>query len=116
MSSSHLTPFPLLVLISASISTSAGALSHLLPHSSKYMFARHYRILGYYGHYIPMELFRINFSENVALKDLCCQRERGRKSYDLFLGGDGMVHPLVGKFFRGPNGASMRPMGQNYSR
>lgn len=60
----------------------------------------------------PLELFRINSGKNIVLRDYAVQRaQHGRRSYDLHLGPDGLVHPKTGPNFGGPNGASLRPLG-----
>ncbi|KAK7460966.1 hypothetical protein VKT23_008894 [Stygiomarasmius scandens] len=60
---------------------------------------------------IPYELFRINASEKVILRDYEDQMKKGRASYDLVTQPDGLVHPKPGDTFEGPNGASVRPNG-----
>ena len=85
-------------------------------------------LLGRYT-VLPVELFRINSSEQIRLRDYAEQSKRGRTSYDLRLGSDGLVHPSDGenyictlpvcphkyssdaKLHSGPNGASVRPEG-----
>ncbi|KAI5801499.1 hypothetical protein DFH27DRAFT_556976 [Peziza echinospora] len=68
-------------------------------------------LLGRHPRAIPIELFRINSSKGVSLRDYAVQMQLGRRSFDLKLGPDGLVHPQPGPIFTGPNGASMRPMG-----
>jgi hypothetical protein len=50
-------------------------------------------MLGRYSQ-LPVELFRINSSDQVILRDYDSQAVRGKSTYDLYLGDDGMVHPL----------------------
>ncbi|KAF8316765.1 hypothetical protein DL93DRAFT_2134684 [Clavulina sp. PMI_390] len=59
----------------------------------------------------PYELFRINASKKVILRDFVDQQKKGRSSYDLHVQPDGLVHPRPGDTFDGPNGASVRPNG-----
>ncbi|CAD6586564.1 MAG: hypothetical protein CYPHOPRED_003607 [Cyphobasidiales sp. Tagirdzhanova-0007] len=67
-------------------------------------------LLGRYT-VLPVELFRINSSEQIRLRDYAEQSKRGRTSYDLRLGSDGLVHPSDGENYICPNGASVRPEG-----
>ncbi|KAK0463147.1 uncharacterized protein EV420DRAFT_1158643 [Desarmillaria tabescens] len=67
-------------------------------------------LLGRYD-YLPCELFRINASKKIILRDYNKQIESGRISYDLRTHEDGLVHPKPGPMFEGPNGASVRPNG-----
>lgn len=80
---------------------------------------------------IPYELFRINASKKVILRNFEDQKKLGRSSYDLVVQEDGLVHPRPGDTFDGtsrscmcmfeqglrgrmdvgPNGASVRPDG-----
>jgi hypothetical protein len=60
---------------------------------------------------IPHELFRINASKKVILRNYEDQKKLGRSSYDLVVQPDGLVHPRPGDTFDGPNGASVRPNG-----
>ena len=65
-------------------------------------------LLGTYN-FIYRDLFRVNATEKVILRDFESQKKLGRSSYDLVLK-DGLVHPAppTGNF-EGPNGASVRP-------
>ncbi|GAA6008970.1 hypothetical protein JCM10207_004047 [Rhodosporidiobolus poonsookiae] len=56
-------------------------------------------------------MFRTNAGSRVYLRDYAKQHARGRTSYDLHLGKDGLVHPIKGDVFAGPNGCSLRPHG-----
>ncbi|KAK0236600.1 hypothetical protein EDD85DRAFT_834026 [Armillaria nabsnona] len=67
-------------------------------------------LLGRYD-YLPIELFRMNNSNRVTLRDYKEQIESGKTSYDLRTHEDGLVHPKLGPMFEGPNGASVRPNG-----
>ncbi|OBZ70677.1 hypothetical protein A0H81_09464 [Grifola frondosa] len=67
-------------------------------------------LLGRFDH-VPVELFRINWSEKVVLRDYESQMKMKRTSYDLHIQEDGFVHPKPGDTFEGPNGASVRPNG-----
>ncbi|KAI9319559.1 hypothetical protein DFJ73DRAFT_635296 [Zopfochytrium polystomum] len=60
---------------------------------------------------VPVDLFRINNTDKVVLRDYAAQFYLGRPSYDLVVAEDGMVHPRDGPNFEGPNGASVRPNG-----
>lgn len=55
-------------------------------------------MLGKYSH-IPIELFRVNDGPQVRLRDSEQQHNLGRRSYDLHLGNDGLVHPIAGDLF-----------------
>ncbi len=57
-------------------------------------------LLGRYD-YLPCELFRINNSNRVTLRDYKKQIESGRTSYDLRTHEDGLVHPKLGPMFEG---------------
>ena len=60
----------------------------------------------------PVELFRINSSATVSLRDFEEQRKKNRKAYDLHVNHkDGLVYPVENNTFVRPNGASMRPNG-----
>jgi len=50
---------------------------------------------------IPVELFRINASEKVILRDFKAQEDKGRTSFDVKLAEDGLVHPKTGQTFEG---------------
>lgn len=66
-------------------------------------------LLGRYDH-IYKDLFRVNATSKVILRDLAQQTKLGRSSYDVVLNAsDSLVHPSVGSNFQGPNGASLRP-------
>ncbi|KAK0443942.1 uncharacterized protein EV420DRAFT_1277800, partial [Desarmillaria tabescens] len=67
-------------------------------------------LLGRYDH-IPCELFRINNSRDVILRDYKKRIKLGSTSCDLCVQEDGLVHPKLGPMFEGPNGASVRPNG-----
>ncbi|KAJ6625987.1 hypothetical protein B0H10DRAFT_1782217 [Mycena sp. CBHHK59/15] len=69
-----------------------------------------YPLLGRYT-VLPTELFRINSSTDVVLRDYAMQQEKDRTSYDLHIQEDGLVHPKPGPNFEGPNGMSLRPQG-----
>ncbi|KAJ6260500.1 hypothetical protein Dda_4726 [Drechslerella dactyloides] len=58
---------------------------------------------------LPIELFRVNNGLDVRLRDRAAQLKFGRRSFDLIVRDDGLVHPMLGDTFEGPNGASMRP-------
>lgn len=60
---------------------------------------------------VPVDLFRVNATPNVILRDFNKQQAIGHRLYDLHVGPDGLVHPKPGPNFEGPNGASMRPDG-----
>ncbi|KAI8820478.1 uncharacterized protein EV422DRAFT_496888 [Fimicolochytrium jonesii] len=60
---------------------------------------------------VPVDLFRINASEKVILRDYTAQKKLKRTSYDLHIHEDGLVYPKDGPNFEGPNGASVRPNG-----
>lgn len=69
------------------------------------------KLLGVYNA-LPHELFRINSSKNVIIRDHDTQISLGRSSFDVFLGSDGLVHPSPNTgFFERPNGMSLRPNG-----
>jgi hypothetical protein len=67
------------------------------------------KLLGRYTK-TPIDLFRVNSTEKVVLRDYETQKKLGRYSYDLHLV-DGKVLPKDGPNFEAPNGASMRPNG-----
>jgi hypothetical protein len=46
----------------------------------------------------PVELFRINSSPKVNLRDYKKQMAKGSGSFDLHLSEDGLVHPKTGDF------------------
>jgi hypothetical protein len=48
---------------------------------------------------LPVELFRINSSDKITLRDYDSQTRKGRSSYDCQLGEDGLVHPMKGDMF-----------------
>ncbi|KAF9017857.1 hypothetical protein BDZ89DRAFT_1074494 [Hymenopellis radicata] len=60
---------------------------------------------------VPYELFSINATKKVILRDFAEQKAKGRSSYDLHIHEDGLVHPAKGDFWIGPNGASVHPDG-----
>ncbi|KAK0468730.1 hypothetical protein IW261DRAFT_1345835, partial [Armillaria novae-zelandiae] len=64
-------------------------------------------LLGRYD-YLPCELFRINDSNRVTLRDYKKQIELENTAYALRIHEDGLVHPKPGPAFEGPNGASVR--------
>jgi hypothetical protein len=68
-------------------------------------FQRGYRALGQplLGRYtvVPVDLFRINASANVILRDYEAQKKKGRSSFDVKLAEDGLVHPKPGDTFEG---------------
>ena len=65
-------------------------------------------LLGRYNH-IYKDLFRVNATSKVILRDFEAQKKLGRSSYDLVIKEDGLVHPSNSDNFEGPNGASVRP-------
>jgi hypothetical protein len=66
-------------------------------------------LLGKYN-VIYRDLFRVNATEKVILRDFESQKKLDRSSYDLVLKEDGLVHPSPSTGnFEGPNGASVRP-------
>ena len=67
-------------------------------------------LLGRYSE-LPCEVFRINNGAGVVLRDHATQTAKGKTSYDLHLGKDGLVHPKTGDMFEGPNGCSLRSDG-----
>jgi hypothetical protein len=58
----------------------------------------------------PIELFRIQTSKTVSLRDYAAQMARKRISFDLQTH-NGLVLPRNGPNFDGPNGMSLRPNG-----
>ena len=60
---------------------------------------------------VPLDLFRIQASENVRLLEFHAQRKLGRLAYDFTLHEDGFVHPIKNEMtYNGPNGMGLRPM------
>lgn len=58
----------------------------------------------------PRDLFRVNGTDKVILRDYKSQTGRGRNSYDLHLNEENLVVPAPDDgHFHGPNGASLRP-------
>ncbi|KAM0756189.1 hypothetical protein T439DRAFT_320885 [Meredithblackwellia eburnea MCA 4105] len=78
--------------------------------SASYATRRPRPLLGKYTT-VPVELFRVNSSDKVALRDYDSQMKMERTAYDLHLKEDGLVHPSQGDMFNGPNGCSLRPDG-----
>lgn len=66
------------------------------------------KLLGRYDK-IYRDLFRVNATSKVVLRDWHAQNKLGRSSYDLKVHEDGLVHPAASENFEGPNGASLRP-------
>ncbi|KAJ7132881.1 hypothetical protein C8R43DRAFT_653580 [Mycena crocata] len=62
---------------------------------------------------LPLELFRIGPTPAIILRDHAVQKAHGRRAFDVRLQPDGLVHPKPGAQFEGPNGMSMRPLGNN---
>ena len=55
----------------------------------------------------PFELFRIQTSVNVKLRENAAQMKLGQTTYDLKLDENGIVAACKGIFFEGPNGMSI---------
>jgi len=66
------------------------------------------KLMGRYN-YVYRDLFRVNATSKVILRDWNAQQKLGRSSYDLKIKEDGLVHPEPSENFEGPNGASLRP-------
>lgn len=69
------------------------------------------KLLGIYSS-LPCELFRVNSTEKVILRDYDTQMAQNRSSYDLILDPNGLVQPSPSTgLFERPNGMSLRPNG-----
>lgn len=68
------------------------------------------KLLGVYSS-LPCDLFRVNSTEKVILRDLVSQTENGLTSFDVVLDSNGLVQPSAGNLFIRPNGMSVRPNG-----
>lgn len=66
------------------------------------------KLLGVYK-ILPCELFRVNNTAEVRLRDYAIQTKLKRRSYDLRLDKSGLVQPSKSGNFDGPNGMSLRP-------
>ncbi len=64
---------------------------------------------------VPIELFRVQNTLKVKLRDFQKQTAKGSKSFDFKLHEDGLIHPVPSDQFRVPNGMSLRPGGPNLS-
>ncbi|TPX30287.1 hypothetical protein SeMB42_g07935 [Synchytrium endobioticum] len=60
---------------------------------------------------VPLHLYRLQIGPRAQLREFEAQKKLGRDAYDLKLGDDGLVHPMKGPSFEGPNGMSLRPLG-----
>lgn len=58
---------------------------------------------------VPITLYRVQPRLPVSLRSHASQMQLGRESFDLKLHEDGLVHPVLGDSFTGPNGMSLRP-------
>lgn len=69
------------------------------------------KLLGVYSS-LPCDLFRVNATEKVILRDHDSQVAKNRTSYDTYLDANGLLQPSpsTGRFER-PNGMSLRPNG-----
>jgi hypothetical protein len=65
---------------------------------------------------LPVTLYRLQGKVPVRLRVYAEQMEKGRTSYDLKTGEDGLVHPAKGDVWIGPNGMSLRPASENVLR
>lgn len=68
------------------------------------------KLLGAYT-CLPCDLFRINSTEKVILRDFETQKAKGLTSFDVVLDTNGLVQPSTGDLFVRPNGMSVRPNG-----
>lgn len=69
------------------------------------------KLLGVYS-ILPCDLFRVNASEKVILRDHDTQMRNNRGAFDVFLDTKGFVQPsLSSGLFERPNGMSLRPNG-----
>lgn len=62
---------------------------------------KHQPLIGRYDDTFPDDLFRINASPKVILRNFEAQKKLGRSSYDLHVHEDGKVHPRPGPNFEG---------------
>jgi hypothetical protein len=58
------------------------------------------KLLGRF-HTFPLDLFRVNASDKVILRDYDTQKKLGRTSYDFKMHKDGMIHPKTKEYFEG---------------
>ncbi len=68
-------------------------------------------MLGVFKDKVPLELFRIQYAKELQLREFQKQRARGVYAFDYKIQSDGRIHPVAGKLFEVPNGASARPAG-----
>jgi hypothetical protein len=66
------------------------------------------KIIGSYSSF-PETLFRIETESQVRLREQNIQLARKSRSYDYTIGKNGLVNPVVGDLYIGPNGMSLRP-------
>lgn len=62
---------------------------------------------------LPVTLYRLQERLPVNLADHATQMAAGRKSFDLKIHDDCLVHPAHGDTWIGPNGMSLRPATEN---
>ena len=70
-------------------------------------------VIAIYKEKTPIKLFRILTGKKqiVQLRELNSQLKKGARSFDVIVKDDGLVHPISGMTFSGPNGMSLRPEG-----
>jgi len=59
----------------------------------------------------PTTLFRIGTSKKINLREYEAQKLKGKYVYDYTLKENGLILPAEGDEFIGPNGMSLRPVG-----
>ena len=70
------------------------------------------KLIGRYSKETPIELFRIQGTKRVSLREYAAQMAKNRMSFDLRQNPEsGLVEPRNGEYFEGPNGMSIRPLG-----
>ncbi len=72
------------------------------------------KLIGKYKVF-PITLYRLQQKKTVKLSDMLSQLKKGRSSFDFTLR-EGMIYPNTTDTFEGPNGMSLRPLGQNLSK
>ncbi|KAL0483621.1 CTP synthase [Acrasis kona] len=65
-------------------------------------------LIGEYNEF-PIDLFRVNGTEKVILRDYDTQMKKNSRSYDLVFNENGLVDGIFSGLFERPNGASLRP-------
>jgi hypothetical protein len=72
-------------------------------------------LIAVYKDKTPVKLFRIatGKGKKINLRERSAQVAKGSPSFDFTIQSDGLIHPMTGPDFMGPNGMSLRPNGMS---